>query len=325
MTQPLWKKYFAESILLLVALAIAVVAFGWFRVWIVGELDTAQFRQIIDLLPKDWRKFATVDFDWLVSYLGRTATTLDEPMLISLICGWAIIRGSDVVSGELSRGTLEMLLSQPISRREHFLRHAKYTVSLLAVLCLLVWFGMAMGVWTASVEETTYPEFRIPIVDYRIPLRFLKPQTETIAMVTEVNPLYFLPGIFNLFCIGVFFAGLSAWCSSLDRYRWRTIGVMVAFYFANAGMKLIGMGSDRFGWMEFISVFGLYHPANAIKATHENWLTLFGLFHYRGGEAGEEIATLSPLLNCGLLLVLGVGFYWWGCRHFEKRDLPAPV
>jgi ABC-2 type transport system permease protein len=68
-TQPLWKKYFAESILLLAALGIAVVAFGWFRVWIVGELDTAQFRQIIDLLPKDWGKFATVDFDWLVSYL----------------------------------------------------------------------------------------------------------------------------------------------------------------------------------------------------------------------------------------------------------------
>jgi ABC-2 type transport system permease protein len=51
---PLFKKYISESWLLFLALAIGVFAFGWFRVWIVGELDTASFRQIIDLIPKDW-------------------------------------------------------------------------------------------------------------------------------------------------------------------------------------------------------------------------------------------------------------------------------
>jgi len=60
--------------LLLLAIGVGLFAFGWFRVTLVCELDTGKFRQIIDLLPSDWRKFASVDFDWMVSYLGRTST-----------------------------------------------------------------------------------------------------------------------------------------------------------------------------------------------------------------------------------------------------------
>ena len=65
MKNPLWKKYLSESWLLFVAIAIGLFAFGWFRVTVVCELDTSKFRQIIDLLPSDWRQFASVDFDWL--------------------------------------------------------------------------------------------------------------------------------------------------------------------------------------------------------------------------------------------------------------------
>ena len=154
------KKYFTESFLLLIACAAALFAFSWFRVWIVGELDTARFKQIVDMLPEDWRKFSSVDFDWLVSYLGRTSLTLDEPMLLMVISIWAIVRGSDVVSGELGRGTMEMVLAQPVSRARVYFQHMLLTLSIALGLCLLVWAGMSIGIWTTSVEESTYPEFR---------------------------------------------------------------------------------------------------------------------------------------------------------------------
>ncbi|MCP4777112.1 MAG: ABC transporter permease subunit, partial [Planctomycetaceae bacterium] len=186
MNRPLLKKYVAEGLLLFVGLALGVFAFCWFRVWIVGELDTAQFRQIIDLLPKDWRKFATVDFDWLVSYLGRTSLTLNEPMLISLVCAWGLVRGSDVVSGELSRGTMELLLAQPVSRRKIYLQHAGLTLAMMLGLILVCWVGMALGIWTTSVEETTYPSIEIPLIEYSIPLSFLPPKTTVVAMSSEV-------------------------------------------------------------------------------------------------------------------------------------------
>jgi ABC-2 type transport system permease protein len=322
MNRPLRKKYFAESWLMLLAIAVGVFVFCWFRVWVVSELDTAQFRQIIDLLPKDWRKFSPVDFDWLVSYLGRTSLTLDEPMLVMLVTGWVMIRGSDVVSGELSRGTLEMLLSQPVSRHQVFVTHAVWTMVCLLGLVLLAWLGMSLGIWTTSVVETTYPELRVPIADYRIPLRFLAPQTATIAMASVVNPVSFLPGLVNLFCLGVFFGGFAAMCSAVDRYRWRTLGIVIGFYFANAGLKLLGMASEKLTWVTHVTVFGFYSPASAIEQAQQNPWSPWWI--WERNLAGETVGTGS-LFNCILLLGLGCLFYVIGCRVFSQRDLPAPM
>ena len=322
MNRPLLKKYLNESGMLFVAIAIGLFAFGWFRVSVVCELDTGKFRQIIDLLPSDWRKFASVDFDWLVSYLGRTSTGFEEPMLIFLMAAWAIVRGSDVVSGELSRGTMEMLLAQPVRRREIFLLHAKYTVIGLMLLSLLLWLGMAVAVWTSTVKETTYPTIRIPYVDYKIPLRFLEPKVEEHGLADFVNPLMYLPGILNLFSVSVFFAGFAAMCSSFDRYRWRTLGVLAVFFFANASMKVVGKGSDRFSWMENACIFGLYHPAGAIEGYQRAPMSVFWLLRYR---SDGSIASLGLLANCLLPLLLAAIMYWIGLRYFEKRDLPAAL
>ncbi len=322
MTGALRKKYFAECWLMLGAIGVGVFIFSWFRVWIVGELDTAQFRQIIDLLPKDWRKFASVDFDWLVSYLGRTSLTLDEPMLVMFVTGWTMVRGSDVVSGELSRGTMEMLLAQPISRRKVYWSHAGWTTLLLLGLVLIAWAGMSIGIFTTSVQESTYPEIRIPLIDFRIPLSFLEPKVETIAMATEVNPMMFLPGLVNLFFLGFFLGGFAAFCSALDRYRWRTLGIVIAFYFANAGIKLLGMASAKLNWVTNCSFFGFYSPASAIERTQQNFWSPFLIFEY---DLGGTIVGAGTLLNCIVLLTLGVLFYALGCRIFIRRDLPAPM
>ena len=315
-------KYWIESWLLFVSLALGVVIFCWFRVWIVGELDTAQFRQIIDLLPKDWRKFSPVNFDWLVSYLGRTSLTLDEPMLIMLVTGWSMIRGSDVVAGELSRGTMEMLLSQPVTRRQVFISHACWTIVLLAALTTLTWIGMTIGIWTTSVTETTYPTLNVLVWGLQIPLRFLPPHVETIPMSDMVNPWSFWPGILNLFCLGVFFGGLSACCSAHDRYRWRTLGFVIGFYFANAGLKLLGMASEKWAWVTNCSVFGFYSPAAAIERTDADPNSLWQVLRW---DTEGHFAGAGSLTNGVLLMVLGLLLYVWGCRVFERRDLPAPV
>ena len=322
MNNPLWKKYLSESWLLLVAIAIGLFAFGWFRVTVVCELDTSKFRQIIDLLPSDWRQFASVDFDWLVSYLGRTSTGFDEPMMISLLAAWAMVRGSDVVSGELSRGTMEMLLAQPVCRREVYLRHAMYTVVGLLLLSLVLWLGMAAGVWFATVKESTYPTIWIPVIDYRIPLQFLKPTVEVNRLSDYVNPVMFLPGVVNVFSVSVFFAGFAAMCSAFDRYRWRSLGVLAAFFFANASMKVVGKGSERFSWMENWCIFGLYHPAGSIERFQAMPESVFWLYRYR---PNGSIASLGLLPNCLLPLLLAAIMYFIGLWYFERRDLPAAL
>lgn len=321
MNRILARQLARDSLILFLPLAIGVVLFCWFRTHIVGELDTSQFKQIIDLLPNDWRKFATVDFDWLVSYLGRTALTLDEPMLLMFVCGWPIVLGSDVVSGRLSRGTLEMVLAQPVSRREYFRTHAVVTLAGLLALVLLAWLGMAIGIWTTSVDETRYPELKMPLVDYGIPLTFAKPEVETIPMASEVNPVDFLPGILNLFCLGFFLAGFAAWCSSWDQYRWRTLGVAGGFYMVGGMLKLLGMASPRFAWAKFLSFFSLYEPARSIElADGSPELAWAWLIFEEGVLVGG-----GPLLHCSLLCGLGLVFFLSGDRIFRRRDLPAPL
>lgn len=318
----LCKKYFTESILLLVACAAALFAFSWFRVWIVGELDTARFKQIVDMLPEDWRKFSSVDFDWLVSYLGRTSLTLDEPMLLMVISIWAIVRGSDVVSGELSRGTMEMVLAQPVSRARVYFQHMFLTVGITLGLCLLVWAGMSFGVMTTSVEESTYPEFRVPLTGYKIPITFLGPQTEVVTMVSRVSPLQFFPGIVNLFSFAFFVACLSAFCSAWDRYRWRTLGIVIGFYLLNAMIELLAMSSETYGWLEYINFFGFYEPAPAIQLAEVDPAAIFNLVVV--DEKGNWVGA-GPLTQNLVLLGLGFTLLLWGGRRFKQRDLPAPL
>ena len=50
MNRALLNKYVRESLLLWIAVAIGLFAFAWFRVWVVGEVDTARFKQILELL-----------------------------------------------------------------------------------------------------------------------------------------------------------------------------------------------------------------------------------------------------------------------------------
>ena len=319
LSRALRQKYFSESWLLWLAIAMGIAIFCWVRVHVVGELDTSQFKQIIDLLPSDWRKFSSVDFDWLVSYLGRTALTLDEPMLLLLACSWTIVRGSDVVSGELSRGTMEMLLAQPVSRARIWWTHAMWTLVGVVGLVGVTWLFMAVGVWNTSVEETSYMELNLGLT--HVPLTFAEPVTETIAMADRVNPVNFLPGVINLFTLCFFLGGFSAWCSSFDRFRWRTLGIIAGFYFLQGGMKVLALASEAWSWIRFVTVFGYYSPSNAVEMGQVNLLDCFAFFKY--GAQGRFMP--APLLNNLVLLTLGIIFYWWGSRIFRKRDLPAPI
>jgi len=132
----------------------------------------------------------------------------------------------------------------------------------------------------------------------------------------------YLPGALNLFSVAVFFAGFAAMCSAFDRYRWRSLGLMAAFFFINASMKVVGKGSERFSWMENVCVFGLYHPAGSIERFQAMPMSVFWLFRYR---PDGSIASLGLLPNFLLPLLMAVIMYFIGLRYFERRDLPAAL
>ena len=134
--------------------------------------------------------------------------------------------------------------------------------------------------------------------------------------------MMFLPGLVSLFCLAFSMSGFAAFCSALDRYRWRTLGIVCAFYFANAGLKMLGMGSEKYSWAQNVSLFGRYNPAGAIQRAQADPMSPFWIFRY---SPDDEITGLGELSNYLLLLLFGLAFYWFGMRVFAKRDLPAPM
>lgn len=314
------RKYIGQSSLLFLSCGAALFAFAWVRVWVVSLLDMGQFQTILEQF-RDFEKFAPISFDALFTYVGRVGMTYDEPIVILCTVIWCVARGSDVVSGELGRGTLEMILSQPITRKTLLISHATVSIVGLALLCLCVWAGIGAGVYATTLEESIeQPSFRIPIINIDIPLTTDSPETQTIRLRDRVDVRTYASSTFHLFAFGFFLLGLATLLSSIDRYRWRTVGTVVAIYVAQLVMFGLGKAAPALEWLLSMSFFSCYKPQKMTSMVVD------------GGLAAPWSLTSAPP-DCALpalaypiiLLGLGLSFYIAASIIFTKRDLPAPL
>jgi ABC-2 type transport system permease protein len=314
------RKYAGQSLLLWCSCALALFSFCWVRVWVVSLLDMGQFQTILEQF-RDFERFAPIGFDALFTHTGRVAMTFDEPIVIFCIVIWCIARGSDVVSGELGRGTLEMVLSQAVSRSTLLASHAIVSIIGLALLCLLVWAGIGIGISTTTISETIPPpSIRIPFTMIEVPLTTAEATTETFLMSDRVDWQSFATGVFSLFAFGFFLLGLSSLFSSFDRYRWRTIGAVVGLYVFQLVIFGLGKSADQLDWLRGFSFFNWYRPQKQIaRVTSEG---LWAPWSFQGADAD---AWFGPIVYPLLLIACGTVCYAAAFIIFRKRDLPAPL
>jgi ABC-2 type transport system permease protein len=314
------RSYIKQAALLFVSLGAALFAFAWVRVWVVSLLDMGQFKTILEQF-REFEKFAPISFDALFTYQGRVGMTFDEPIVILCTVIWCISRGSDVVSGELGRGTMEMLLSQPISRAKLLWSHATVAIGGLALLCMMVWLGIAVGINATTVDETVAPpSVQVPLLGWEIPLQFSEPETESFPLSERVDARVFAAATFSLFAFGFFLLGLSTLLSSMDRYRWRTVGFVTAIYVVQLVMFGLGKAAKSLEWLKGMSFFNCYRPQKlSTLVTDGGFSAPWSL-----GEAMPE-SLFPPLVYPMILIVMGVVCYALAVRCFCKRDLPAPL
>ncbi len=314
------RGYVKQGALLFVSLAFALFAFAWIWVWVVGLVDMSQFQTVLEQF-RAFERFAPIGFDSLFTYQGRVGLTFDEPVVILCIVVWCLSRGSDVVSGGLGRGTLEMVLSQPVSRAQVLWSHAAVSVAGLAMLVLFLWAGLYLGINTTTVDESVpRPSVEVPFFGWDIPLQFAPPETESFPLSDRVDPLVYLSSAFSLFAFGFFVLGLSTLFSSLDRYRWRTVGGVMAVYVVQLVLFGLGKAADSLAWLQQTSFFNCYRPQKllALTADGDLWAP-WGL-----SERMPE-SMFPPLAYPMMLLLMGGACYLLAARIFSKRDLPAPL
>jgi ABC-2 type transport system permease protein len=240
----IWKKTWGDQRVLLLALMALWTGFPWLYIWLSAQIPMPAFQDVLlRAIPRDWQRLSGVPFTEVATHAGRVALAFVDPVVVLAATVWGITRGSDAVSGQLERGTMEMVLAAPVRRVAVFVTQALATTAAAALLCgvlfAAVWTAIALGPWAGKVD-----------------------------------PLRFLPAAANVFGLMVCVAGISAGVSAADSYRWRTVGILCGFYVFSILAKLVGRLSKPLWWVGYVSILNAYEPQRLVGDAAESWRLL---------------------------------------------------
>lgn len=329
MNRALLRKCVLEAQWLFYACALAVFAFCWVRVWLVSRLEMSKFRTVVETFREELEKFLPVSIDALFSYTGRIAVVYEEAIVVLCMVIWAISRGTDAVSGELGRGTMEMLLAQPVSRLQVLMHQAAVTVGGVVLLAAVTWSGTFVGIQTLSAkEEKPNPSVIASLLRFQWPQA--KPEKDKefnyVPLRDVVDARDLLPGAMNLMALGFFLAGLSTCVSAFDRYRWRAIGIVVGIYIVQLIFKGIGVAVKDFQWLSYLSFFSAYEPQLLVQISVQHPLEAWSFVRTTTDpNAKHVLSALGPLGFDSILWGLGLVSYTIASIRFCNRDLPPPL
>lgn len=239
----LWAKCLREARSLFLALAALLLAFDWLIVWLTSQVDIGALGTFLQALPKEFEKLAGVPFATMATPTGRLAMAYVDPVVIFSAVAWSIARGSDCISGELGRGTMELLLAQPVRRSSVVLVQAAVTTLGAALLALAAWLGTWLGI-------------------------------HTVKFAAEVPPLLYVPAALNLFGLMFCLAAITTLVSALDCYRWRTVGITGGIYVVELILKLVSRVAPGLGGLRYATFLAAFEPQGLVIRPDNAWLDL---------------------------------------------------
>ena len=161
-----------------------------------------------------------------------------HPVILIILSIWAVGRGATAIAGELDRGTMELLLAQPIPRWRVILAHLCVDGLTIPILCLAIWGGSCLGI---------------------------------LMMAIPVDPLEFAPALscsaMLLFAIG----GYTMWISSMNRNRGRAMSIAVLVTLLQFLVNVLGQIWEPMNSFRPFTVFYYYDPQQIMLK--DNWVT----------------------------------------------------
>ena len=233
MNRALWKKAYIEVRLTLPWFLLLMFGFNVLFVWITSQLDLSVIAGFLNNMPPLWKRMLPVSIGSIATYQGRIAIAYDHPLIAFGAAFWAIARGSDSVSGPLNRGTLEMMLAQPVRRGEVLASNAVIATVGAALMAAACWLGTAAGLALITRLQNKLHEVAVMPYGYCA---------------------------LNLFAYTFFLAGFTTLISSADRYRVRTIGLVAAFYVVALVLKVVGRAFNGYHELLYGSFLSAYEP-----------------------------------------------------------------
>jgi ABC-2 type transport system permease protein len=226
-----------------------------------------------------------------------------HPLMQLLFCLWAIGRAAGALAGEVDRGTMELLLAQPIRRRNVVLAHLTVDAMVIPLLCLSLWAGTIIGVrlvgpFTADTKALN--AFPFPVkVDERL---------------LQVDPWAFGPSLWNVGALVFAVSGVTMALSAAGRYRNRVIGIAALAFVLLFIANVVGQMLESAAWLRPLTVFFYYQPQQIALA--QVWTVSPWAVWGWGPAAVNVLAVLFGVGGCGYAAALAI---------FTRRDLPAPL
>ena len=172
------------------------------------------------------------------STLAMEVCFWNHPFIVLTVFGWAIARGSLAIGGEIERGTLDLVLSRPVSRTSYLTSHIIFTLLGFMTMAAALIAGCLIGGRIYAVKSP-------PTV-----LALTRPAVMVVAL-------------------GMSIYGYTLPFSAVDVVRWRS-GVCAL------GLTLVGLIAmtiapqfEGYDWLEKLTVFRAYTPVTvAMKPEH---------------------------------------------------------
>jgi ABC-2 type transport system permease protein len=287
MIRALLAKVIGDAKWLFLAILVLMFCFPTIFLWASSKISLPAFSEFLtSALPREWQQVWGVPFSQVATPAGRAALVFVHPLIVFSAAIWTVTRGSDCVSGEIGRGTMEMLLAQPVRRATVYTTHALVTIVGSALLAIAVWCGTALGLHSGKLYE-------------------------------HVSAALYVPPTINLFALMVCLGGMTALVSSFDSVRWRTIGLMAGWYVFSTVLTVVSQIAAGWKWLGNLSFVTAYNPQSMVARPNEVWLLL--------AHQNSSIAGLGLGGQVVVLFAIGIACYVAGAVVFSRREIPAPL
>jgi ABC-2 type transport system permease protein len=226
-----------------------------------------------------------------------------HPLMQVLFCIWAIGRAAAAVAGEIDRGTMELLLAQPIRRGGVIAAHLAVDAIVIPLLCLSLWAGTSIGcrvVGPFQASTTALEMFPFPI--------------EIDESWLRVDSQAFGPSLWNVGGLLFAVSGVTMALSAVGRFRNRVIGIAVLIFLLQFLVNVVGQMWDAADFLRPFTIFFYYQPQQIVLA--DKWTVNPAAVWGGGPNAVNMLAVLYGVGAIGYLLSLFA---------FTRRDLPAPL
>lgn len=231
-----------------------------------------------------------------------------HPIVMTLACLWGIGRAAGAISGEIEKGTMELLLSQPVPRDRLILAHLLVDWLVIPIICSANLLGTQAGLWAVGdfvVDYTAITKAGLPGIP-------ANKAPEVLEFTTKDQWGAAVELVALMFAI----SGMTMAFSACGRSRWRVIGWSVLTILIMFIVNVLGQLWEDIAFLRPLSIFYYYQPQ--LIWLQRNWMLDLG----EVWNGGKPMFQIPPVV---VLFAVGTAGYFVALRVFTRRDLPSPL